>query len=131
MKKQNPFGLHSITPYLILKDAKRLIEFLQTVFDATLRGEVSYREDQSVQHAELKIGDSYLMMGEPIDDIGTNTCGLYVYVDDCDARYQKAIELGATSVFAPMDFPHGDRYGGVQDFAGNVWWIVTHIGEGE
>ncbi len=126
---QNPFGLHTITPYLMVSDVQKLIDFLKTVFDATIRGDISYRDDQSVQHAEIQIGDSFIMMGEPMKDIKTNTVGLYTYVADCDAVYKKALEQGGTSVLEPADYPHGDRYGGVMDFAGNTWWIVSHIGK--
>ncbi len=125
---QNPFGLHTITPYLIVNSATQLIQFLKEVFNATLRGEISYRDDGSVQHAELKIGDSYIMMGEPLPDMEFTICGMYVYVEDCNAVFQKALQAGALSILEPANYPHGDRYGGVKDFAGNTWWIVTHIG---
>ena len=129
---KNPFGLHTITPYLVVEDVQRLIDFLQNVFMIELRGEIQFRKDGSVQHAELKMGDSVLMMGEPhsdLDDAQLTKFGLYVYVEDCDQTYNKAIESGAVSVIAPADYPHGDRYGGIKDFAGNTWWIVTHLGQ--
>ncbi len=125
---KNPFGLHTITPYLVVSDVLRLIEFLETVFDATIRGSVRYRDDKSVQHAEVQIGDSVIMMGEPMDGIAANSVGLYTYVQDCDSVYQKALEAGATNVLEVADYLHGDRYGGVKDFAGNTWWIVSHLG---
>ena len=129
---QNPFGLHTITPYLILEDAQQLIDFLTDVFGAELRGDVKYRADESVQHAEIRIGDSILMMGEPIStipEIKPMTCGMYVYVENCDKVYEKALKLGADSISAPANYPHGDRYAGIKDFAGNIWWVVTHIGK--
>lgn len=129
MKNQNPFGLHTITPYLMLDDAGRLIDFLKATLDAEVRGDVSYRDDGSVMHAELKIGDSVVMIGEPMEDHPAYKTGLYVYVDDCDKRYDLALKNGAVSVTEPTDFPHGDRYGGVKDFAGNIWWLVTHVGK--
>lgn len=127
----NPFGLHTITPYLIVDDVKKLIDFLQNVFDAIPQGKISYREDSSVQHAEIKIGDSMIMMGAPstkFPTIETTKCGMYIYVEDCDKTYEKALNLGARSISEPMNYPHGDRFSGIQDFAGNTWWIVTHIG---
>lgn len=105
-----------------------LIQFLQQVFNAKLLDSISYREDGSVEHAEMKVGDSVIMMGEPIDEVGAMPASLYLYVENCDATYQKALEMGATSVLAPDDYPHGDRYGGVKDSTGNIWWIVTHLG---
>ena len=124
---RNPFGLRDVTPYLIIEDIKALIPFLQAVFGATLRGEIKYREDGSVMHTEITIGDSVIMMGEPMADFPAMPSTLYVYVDNCDQCYQKALELGGVSVAEPRDYPHGDRYGGVRDRSGNIWWIVTHI----
>lgn len=126
---QNPFKLNTLTPYLIVSDVQKLIQFLETVFQASTRGPLRFREDQSVQHAEVQIGDSVLMMGEPLDDIQTTAMGFYTYVPDCDKVYQKALDAGATSVLEVRNYPHGDRYAGVLDFAGNTWWIVTHVGK--
>ncbi len=124
---KNPFGLHTITPYLVVSDARRLIEFMENVFGAALRGELRFRDDQSVQHAEVQIGDSIIMLGEPMNGVSTNTVGLYTYVDDCDKTYQKALDAGARSVLEVAEYAHGDRYGGVEDFSGNTWWIVSHV----
>ena len=124
-----PFGLHTITPYLVVENVSALIQFLQQVFGAESRGDPQYREDGSVKHAEMKIGNSVVMMGEPMDDIGPMPTMLYLYVDDCDATYEKALAAGATSVLELANYPHGDRYGGVKDPVGNIWWIVTHVGK--
>ena len=124
----NPFNLHTITPYLVVNDVPKLILFLETVFEGKPRGPLHKREDGSVQHAEISIGDSVLMLGEPMDNIKPMTSGFYIYVDNCDHTYKIALEAGGVSVSEPMNYPHGDRYGGVRDFAGNIWWMVTHIG---
>lgn len=129
VKAQNPFGLHTVTPYLIVEDVSTLIQFVQRVFSAESRGDPRYREDGSVQHAEMKIGDSVIMMGEPMDEIGPMPATMYLYVSDCDATYKKALAAGGTVVLEPDNYPHGDRYGGVRDPVGNIWWIVTHIGK--
>ena len=126
---QNPFGLHTITPYLIVEGVATLTSFLQRVFDAELRGDPHYREDGSVKHAEVKIGDCVVMMAEPMDDTGPMPATLYLYVSDCDATYKKALAAGATSALEPADYPHGDRYGVIKDPFGNVWLIVTHVGK--
>ncbi len=128
-RAQNPFGLHTITPYLVVEDVARLIQFLQDTFGANIRGDVHRRDDGSVKHAEMVIGDSVVMMGEPMDDMTPMPATLYLYVDDCDAAYANALTLGANKVLEPANYPHGDRYGGVQDPTGNIWWIVTHIGK--
>ena len=124
---KNPFGLHDVTPYLIIEGINDLIPFLKSVFGAELRGEIRYRDDGSVMHTELTIGDSVIMMGEPMEGFQAMPSTLYVYVEDCDKSYQKALDLGGVSVAEPRDFPHGDRYGGIRDGSGNIWWIVTHI----
>jgi len=123
-----PFGLHTVTPYLVVDDVLSLISFLTKVFGATSRGEPKVRDDGSIMHAEIEIGDSVIMMGEPQDGFPSISSMLYVYVSDCDQVYEKALASGATSVIEPALYPHGDRYGGVQDLAGNTWWIVTHTG---
>ncbi len=128
-EQQNPFGLNTITPYLTVTDVERLIQFLQDVFDGKLRGDINYRDNKTVQHAEIKIGDSIIMLAEPTPEypeIKPTTCGMYVYVNDCEKVYEKALKKGGISISEPIDYPHGDRYGGVKDFAGNIWWIVTH-----
>ena len=127
--KQNPFGLHTITPYLIVDDVTTLIEFLRSVFDAESRGDPQYREDGSIKHAEVRIGDSVVMMGEPMGKTGPMPATMYLYVEDCDTTYKNALAAGATSVLEPDNYPHDDRYGGVKDPVGNIWWIVTHIGK--
>lgn len=128
---QNPFGLHTVTPYLIIENVRDVIAFLEKTLGATLRGEIRMRDDGSVQHTEVTIGDSVVMMGEPMDDFKAMPSTLYVYVDDSDAAYARALENGATSVMEPQLMPHGDRYGGVKDTSGNIWWLVTHVGKPE
>ncbi len=125
----NPFGLNTITPYLVIDGVSKLLSYLQEVFGAELRGAPQVRDDGTIKHAEVRIGDSVLMMGEPMGDFTPMPTTLYVYVEDCDKTYQKAIDEGGTSVLEVCNFPHGDRYGGVKDPTGNIWWIVTHVGK--
>lgn len=129
MAVQNPFGLHTVTPYLIVDDVRALVRFLETVFDAVLRGQLRFREDGSVQHVEVAIGDSVIMMGEPTGDLYSMPAALYVYVDNCDRRMETALKAGGTTVLDSETYPHGDRFGGVRDPFGNIWWVVTHIGD--
>lgn len=129
---QNPFGLHTITPYIIVKDVHRLIDFLVDVFSGKQRGEITYRDDKTIQHAEVKVGDSIIMLGEPstqVSAFGPMTCGMYVYVDDCKKVYEKALACGATSISSPRYHSHGDMYAEIKDVTGNIWWIVTHVGK--
>ena len=125
---QNPFGLHTVTPYLVVDDVESLIDFLVDIFDAKQRGKIKYREDESVQHVEIEIGDSVIMLGEPLESGDAMKSMLYVYVENCDETYNCAVEAGAKPVLPPQNYPHGDRYGGFEDASGNTWWVVTHIG---
>jgi len=118
-------GFHTITPYLRVKRAEELLDFVKRAFGAeeTLRAKGS----AGGLHAEARIGDSMLMMGGspgmPFDEMPT---ALHLYVPDADAVYRRALEAGASSLQAPTDQPYGDREAGVRDVAGNYWYIATH-----
>ncbi len=123
-----PEGYHTVTPLLSVKGAAKLIEFMKKAFDAT---EV-YRfssPDGGVMHAEMKIGDSVIMLGESLEEQTHMPIALYLYVKDADAVYRKALDAGAQTILAPDDMFWGDRVGTVRDFAGNKWWIATHVEE--
>ncbi|MDR3566425.1 MAG: VOC family protein [Syntrophobacteraceae bacterium] len=126
--KFKPEGYHTVTPLLSVKDAKRLIEFMKVAFNAT---EV-YRFNSSegkVMHAEMKIGDSVVMLGEAPEGSPPMPVALYIYVDDVDARCKKAVNAGSETLTAPADMFWGDRVATVRDFAGNRWWLATHVEE--
>jgi uncharacterized glyoxalase superfamily protein PhnB len=104
-----------------------LLAFLGRVFEAEEISRV-HRPDGSIMHAEVRMGDSRVMMGEPVPGLGLAPGSIYLYVTDCDAVYQRAVDDGAESVMEPTTMAHaGERYGGVKDPAGNVWWIATHV----
>ena len=121
-----PAGFHTVTPYLAVPDAQALIDFVVKVFDAKER-EVIRQPDGRIRHAEVQIGDSIIMLGSTSSTFGTATATLYVYVDDADARYQKALDAGATSISEPADQFYGDRHAGVKDPNAITWWIATHF----
>ena len=126
--KPIPEGFRTVTPYLLVADAARLIEFLKQAFDAK---EIhrSAMPDGTVMHAQVQIGDSMVMMGEARDEWKPMPSMLYLYVEDVDALYQRVLQAGGTSVQEVTDAPYGDRVGGVQDPTGNQWWIATHISD--
>ncbi len=124
-KKWIPEGQHVLTPYLIVKDAVKFIEFVEKTFDGTTT-ECLKHDDGKIGHAEIKIGDSKIMLGEACDEFKAMPAGIYVYVEDTDATYHRALKNGATCVHKPKDQFYGDRSGGVQDQWGNFWWIATH-----
>jgi PhnB protein len=121
-----PEGYHTLTPYLVVTDVPRLIDFLKSAFHAEERERMT-RPDGSVMHAEVTIGDSILMMGGAQGDRAPMPACLYVYVADIDAAYARALAAGATSLREPTSQFYGDRTGGVEDPLGNQWWIATHV----
>lgn len=113
-----PPGWHSVTPRIVVDDAKALVAFLAQVFGAT----GDYRPEIPT---EVRIGDSIIM----ISDAGQRpvmTAFLYVYVRDADDAYRRAVAAGAASLEAPADMFYGDRRCMVQDRWGNTWQIATH-----
>lgn len=124
--KPIPDGYHTVTPYLTVQGAAELIEFMKKAFDAR-EWERIMRPDGTVGHAEMRIGDSVVMLGEAKGEWQPMPGAIYLYVTDSDAVYQRALDAGAISVMAPADQFYGDRHGGVRDASGNIWWIATHV----
>lgn len=118
-----PGGYQRVMPYLIIKNATHFYNFMQKVFEATEKMKIM-RNDSHIMHAELQIGESIIMFADSTDEIKTHTAGLFVYVNDADETYNKALQEGATSVM-PMSNQEYGRSGGVQDPFGNVWWITS------
>lgn len=126
MKQLNiPEGYQAVMPYLILKDAAAFMQWAIAVLDATEKMRVN-RDDGSIMHAELKIGDSTVMLGEASDQWTVNTAGMFVYVADVDQAYAKALARRATSVMEPATKDYG-RTSGVVDPFGNTWWITSTL----
>ena len=123
--KPIPDGFHTVTPYLLVPDAPKLIDFLKRAFDAE-EIDISRGPDGSIAHALMKVGDSMVMMGQAREEWKPMPCMLYLYVEDVDAWYHRAMVAGGTSVRELTDESYGDRVGGVQDPVGNQWWIATH-----
>jgi PhnB protein len=119
-----PEGYHAVTPYLVGPDVAGLLKFLAAAFGAT---ETEHVTDPggTVRHAEVQIGDSRVMMGEPSGDYAPMPAMLQLYVEDVDAVYQRALRAGGASIEEPADQFYGDRRGGVRDPSGNQWWIST------
>jgi PhnB protein len=123
--KPIPEGFHTVTPYLIVESVDRLVDFLKTAFDAKER----FRHggpDGKTSHAEVTIGDSIVMIGGARGDWKPIPTMIYLYVNDCDATFKRAIAAGAKSLQEPADQFYGDRNGGLADPSGVQWWIATH-----
>jgi PhnB protein len=124
--KPIPDGYHTVTPYLTVDDPAQVIDFLKKVFDAQETFAMRDAEG-NIGHAEVKVGTSMLMLGKAHDQWKSRPGNFYVYVEDCDATYQKALDAGATSIGKPETQFYGDRHGGVTDSQGNNWWVATHV----
>lgn len=118
-----PDGYQGVMPYLMLDDAAAFIEFVKEVFDAEVKM-LEMGEDGKPRHCEVIISDSVIMFSNTRDAWEPATANMFVYVDDADARYKKAVDAGSRSIMPPADQEYG-RSCGVEDPHGNVWWITT------
>jgi PhnB protein len=121
-----PKGYHTVTPYIVARDAAKVIEFAKRAFDATVAEEMR-KPDGTIWHAEIVIGDSRIMLGQASAQHPAMPCALYVYVPDTDATYRRGLAAGAVSTMEPANQFYGDRNAGVRDECGNQWWIGTHV----
>ncbi len=127
IKRPKPDGFSTVTPYLLVAGVERLLAFVHDAFDAEILVKKD-RPDGTVMHAEVRIGDGMVMMGEPTPPFEARPGSIYLYVDDCDVAYPQALAAGGTSVMEVTSMDHaGQRYGGVRDPSGCVWWIATSI----
>lgn len=132
--KSTPAGYHTVTPAIIVRSAAEAIDFFKRAFDAE---EVSRMTgpDGAVMHAEIRIGDSIVMLGEENEQWGTlsplstkgNPGSLHIYVADVDAAFAKAVRAGAKVRYPLEDAFWGDRYGKVTDPFGHEWGLATRV----
>jgi PhnB protein len=122
-------GLGDVTPCLLPKGTPQLIDFLKSAFQAE---EVSRHASARgvIQHATVRIGDSMIELGEAHGPYQPPPAMFYLYVENADAWYERALRAGATSIAAPADQHYGDRVAGVSDPFGNQWYMATHIASG-
>jgi PhnB protein len=121
-----PEGYAAVTPYLVVHDAPRFVEFLERAFGGRERMRMS-GEDGSIRHGEVEIGNARVMLADAFDQFPAVPAMLHLYVEDVDAVYRQALDAGAESIREPEDQIYGDRMAGVNDGFGNQWWIATHI----
>ena len=115
-----------VCPYLIVESVESEINFLKDVFDAEVIESVK-QPDGFINHGEVRIGDSSVMMGKSNSRFPKTESMIYVYVGNADTAYKKALEAGAQSVMPPEDRFYGNREGGVKDQQGNIWWIAQFL----
>jgi uncharacterized glyoxalase superfamily protein PhnB len=116
----------TVTPYLVVPDADAELKFLTAAFGATEQS-CQRNEANSVMHAEVRIGDSLIMMGQAGEHWKALPAALYLWVDNVDEVYSKALAAGASSQSAPEDKPYGHRNAGVVDSCGITWWIGSPV----
>ena len=124
--KPIPDGYHTVTPYLMIKDAARFIRFMADAFGAKVTEQLM-RPNGEIGHTELRIGDSVIMLSEAMEPQGPTPCMLHLYVEDVDAAFERAVKAGGTVVAKPADQFYGDRSGGVTEPTGYTIWIATHV----
>jgi PhnB protein len=127
-EKVNPIpdGFHTITSYFIINNGIRFINFLKEAFNAKEIHRTTTPAGR-IMHAQLKIGDSFIMMGESTEEWKPMPCTIYMYISEVDVIYKQAIKAGAKTLREPVNEFYGDRICGVEDPLGNQWWIASHI----
>jgi len=125
--RYKPDRYQTVIPYVIVDDVPACLEFVTAAFGGQ-EVERVVGPDGRVMHGEARIGDCVVMMGgaRPPEH-PAQPAMIYVYVEDCDAAYQRALAAGGTSVMEPADQFYGDRNAGVKDPCGVSWWMATHV----
>ncbi len=134
MIKAIPEGFHSVTPMFMFKDARKAMEFYKQAFGAQERFAMPGPGGKGVMHAELLIGDSIIMLGDECPEtpgksaetLGGSPIGFYLYVDNADKAFHRALEAGAKAKMPVEEMFWGDRVGTVLDPFGYSWMLATH-----
>lgn len=122
-----PEGYHTVAPWIIVKGAAELLNFMKEAFGAQETGRVMNEDGKTIGHAEVRIGDSVIMLFDARDNWPPTPAFFRLYVEDGDALFDRALKAGATSVTEMGTHMFGDRVGRVRDPFGNLWWIQTHV----
>jgi len=118
-----PEGYNRVMPYLIVADADGFLAFAKMVFGAEEKYK-ELRDEKTIRHAEVRIGDSVIMFAQSTEEYSPQTAGMFIYVDNADKVFKKALAAGAQEVMAPSSQSYG-RSSGVRDPFGNTWWITS------
>lgn len=125
--KHVPDGYHTVTPYLHVSGADRLIDFLKQAFEAEELNRTT-GDDGRIRHAEIRLEGSILECSESGGPYSPMPCAIHLFVRDADKCYERAMAAGAASLYGPEDMPYGERSAGVKDPFGNHWYIATYLG---
>lgn len=130
--KPIPEGYHSVTPYLVVSDAARALDFYAKAFGAKEKVRMPGPGGR-IMHAEFQIGDSMLMLAEEggpnksAESYGGSPVSIFLYVEDVDSVFNRAVQAGAKADMPPQDMFWGDRFGKLTDPFGHYWALATHI----
>lgn len=120
-----PDGYTRVTPYLTIKGAQKLLDFLVAVFDAEIVDRVE-KPNGKLTQASVRIGDSHVELAEATEQWGPMPGAIHIYVSDVDQTHRRALENGAQSLHDPMEMDYGERASAVRDPVGNNWYIATY-----
>ncbi|WP_136525994.1 VOC family protein [Geomonas ferrireducens] len=132
MLKPIPEGFHSVTPMFMFRECRKAIDFYKNAFGAIERYAMPTPDGRGIMHAELLVGDSILMMGDEqpqcksAESMGASPISFYLYVDNVDAAFRRAVEAGATVQMEVQEMFWGDRAGSLRDPFGYSWMLATH-----
>lgn len=121
-----PEGFAVVTPYIFADDAGRYVQFLQAAFGAREIGR-SVAPDGRIANSQLQFATTTIMISEASEQFPATRAAYYLYVEDADAAMAQAEQAGARKIMDVGDMPYGDRQGGVQDPAGNIWWVSQRL----
>jgi len=129
-----PQGMHTLTPNLVMRDCAKAIEFYKRALGAQEVSRMPAPDGKTIWHAELRIGDSILFMNDEMPGMGRSAptpeapvpVTMWLYVQDCDAAFRRAVQAGAKETMKPKDMFWGDRCAGVADPYGYLWSFATH-----
>jgi uncharacterized glyoxalase superfamily protein PhnB len=122
-----PEGFHTVTPYFVVPDGTAFLAFLKSAFGAE---QISIYKDPGggrIMHAQIRVGDSILEFGEASPQFPAMKLSLHAYFPDTDAVYRQAVAAGAKTLREPRTEVYGERSAGIEDPAGNVWWLATRV----
>jgi PhnB protein len=134
MAKPIPDGYHTVTPALTVKDGAEAIEFYKRALGAKELMRFPGPDGKHLMHAEIEVGNSKIMLADESPEmgcqapasVGSTTSSLYVYVEDVDKAFRRAVEAGAKALMQPTDMFWGDRFGQIEDPSGHRWGLATH-----
>ena len=121
-----PAGYGTVFPYIFAADATTYIDFLKQALAAQELGR-TVMPNGEIANARVRIGNTSFMVSQARESFNPTAGAFYLYVEDADVAFSTALANGATAIFEPKDMPYGDRQAGINDPAGNIWWISTRF----